>query len=264
MERVLFLLLFVAVMGMKYLGWVPGAGRILSLVAVLVLVVIARYLVRALGKAAVAKLPDAIHLERVATPEWRDAGLVDALTQPLVAAGFVEAGVYRVVEMEGVQLRLLRLPDEGIRANVIQHPAAETPSLELVSDFADGMQFEVSNVRGTIESKQPPGVTRVRMPGASAAALLARFRAERPKKPAVPAPVEGAAAVFEQAYAKDAAWRKGKGAPTAKEVARFVQNRYSDSPERMGGIAREAAAGAPTPSPQASREIALSDDPDEK
>jgi hypothetical protein len=245
MQRAIVVVLVLAILALRYLGWVPGLGRLLALVAALAVLALLRYLPRALGKAAVAKLPGRIHLEPVTAPAWRNPGAVGTLVDPLLAAGFVDAGAYRVVEMQGVLLRLLRLPDEGIRATVMDHPRAETPVLTLSAEFADGTRLELTNLRGTIETRPHPSVTKVRAPGASAEAMVARFRAERPNQPAVAAPIEGAAAAYEREYAVDVAWMKDEGAPTAAEVASFVRKRSGDNAEKIGGVAAQAAGGAP-------------------
>src|SRR5947207_5267468 len=95
---------------------------ILALLVLIVLRIAARGFFRKVGRTALARQPATIHLHHRLDHRWRSAGAVDALAQPLLALGFVDAGTFTIVEMPGLALRLLAQPDECAGATIYEHP----------------------------------------------------------------------------------------------------------------------------------------------
>ena len=76
------------------------------------------------GKTALAKQPDEIHLQRVENHAWRNAGAIAALEAPLAVKGFTVTGTYKIPEMPPLVLRLLAKNPEASYACIYEHASA--------------------------------------------------------------------------------------------------------------------------------------------
>jgi len=205
--------------------------RILILAAALLLVTVGRGLLmsiivrlfgRSIGEQAIAKQPDRIQLVRSAPSAWSNAPAAAALAEPLARAGFDDAGTFHVQEMPGLLVRLLVHAREGFLAVVYEHPKAGH-WLDVVTRYSDHTSITFTSHRPTGLSPRP-GHPVINAPGASAIALLARARAERPRGAMAPLSTQRAPSDFEDAYGEAIAWRKSHGV-SAAEVAKVASLR---------------------------------------
>ncbi len=210
--------------------------RIAAAVLVAVLFVPLRFLIRLFVRRAVegakktvqtALLPDRIQLVSEPRLRWQDRPALFRLERELRDAGFRLIGLYRIAEIEGVQLAALAHPEDGTCA-VVYESAAEGVWLDLYARFPDGTSVTASNkpVPGRLASR--PGAKKLHRKGASVARLLARLRSEIGKRELERIDAARFGAVFEEDYASEAAWQKGEGphaarkpeGPQPEEVAR--------------------------------------------
>src|SRR5881392_1812149 len=68
------------------------------------------------GKRAMERQPDTIHLLPTPGHDWADGTSVEALGVALPALGFEEAGTYAIPELAGVVVKLLAQPEQNIAA----------------------------------------------------------------------------------------------------------------------------------------------------
>jgi hypothetical protein len=171
------------------------------------------------GAQAMAQQPDQIHLRPHLEHEWLDEEAVETLAEPLSGHGFQEAGIYAIQEMDGVAVRFLVQPDERIVAAVCEHPQAGA-WIDLVTSYGDGTSVTYTTSRPTgLETR--PGNQKVNARGESSATLYQRLLRERPTGDMEEWTAANVAAKFEDAYARETAWRKNRGV-SAEEVARQI------------------------------------------
>jgi len=163
-----------------------------------------------IGKVALERQPDRITLAPVAGTPWREDPESAALFDPLLARGFTPAGSFTIGEFGGMPVNFLVHEAHALVAALYAHPQAGL-TLDVATKFTDGESYTVSNAIRGGELDPRPGHPVIRMPRASAVALLARALRERPDKPRVPVPPAGAAGLFADAYAEGIAWRKRRG-----------------------------------------------------
>lgn len=107
-----------------------GMGYILGLACAWVLLrftlrpLIAMAFGRSIGKAALARVPETVHLSRRGDEGWKDPDQARRRWEPLLALGFSDAGSFGVDEMPGVMIRLLASTPDSILAMVYEHPKA--------------------------------------------------------------------------------------------------------------------------------------------
>jgi hypothetical protein len=172
------------------------------------------------GKQAIDKQPDQIHL----TPEpghcWLDNAAVNAVTAPLAPLGFREAGTFTIQEMPGVAVRFLVQPDQRVAACVCEHPRVGT-WYDLVARYQDGRSITYTTARPTGLDPRPKTQT-VRAEGTASDVLYQRLLSERPAGDLIEMTEASVVDRFQTAYAEDIAWRKNKGV-SADEVAREIK-----------------------------------------
>jgi len=125
----------------------------LILFAVLILTPLSRILLaalfgRSIGKSALSRQPDAIHLRPLDPAKLRHGGRIRALTAEYLQQGFEDAGVYTVPEMPGVNLQLLAHRADSMYAVIYDHPAAGV-FYDIVSRFTDGSAWTYTTARTT-------------------------------------------------------------------------------------------------------------------
>lgn len=200
-----------------------GAVMLLSLPFVL-RIVIAATKGRAIGARSLAKQPDTIALLDAASTAWNRLGDIQSLEQPLLARGFISAGIFRIRELPGVVVQLLVDEPHAVLACLYEHPIAGVWA-ELVVRSTDGAELIVTNNRPTGLSPRP-SVTIVNVRGGSAEALCVTLARQGGHAPRTPVTVEAARATFEQAWADSVAYRKSVGISTA-EVVRVAARRIA-------------------------------------
>ena len=199
-----------------------GALLALALLRNVFPLLLARVLGRAIGSHALAQQPDEIHLDKRDVGAWTNASAMRPLASPLLQRGFQDAGVYQVKELPGLALQLLADHDESLMGVIYEHPKAGR-WVEVACRYQDGSSITFSSSRPTGLAARP-GHPVVNAPGLDPAALLARAKAERPKRPFEAVSAFTIAAMFERAYAESMAYRKQAGI-SAREVANVAKMR---------------------------------------
>jgi hypothetical protein len=190
----------------------------------LVLMLLTRTLCRAglkwVGRQAMLKQPDQIHLVPCPGHAWVNGRAMETLAASLPSLGFADAGVYRIAEMEGTTLRLLAQSEERVAACLYEHPKAGN-WIDFFSHGRDGTAVTYTTARPTA-LEQRPGCTTVNVPDSSATALYEQMLRERPSQEWVEMTPANVVQRFQDAYARLTAWRKNRGI-SAEEVARHIQ-----------------------------------------
>ena len=124
-----------------------------------------------IGARALAKQPDEIHLLPQPAHRWTNEVAIRALADPLLWAGFSEAGTYTVDKLPGMAVRFLLKADKHVYAAIYEHPKAGI-WLNLVSLYQDGTSITFSTQRDRGLGHRP-GHAIVYAPGAAADAVSA-------------------------------------------------------------------------------------------
>src|SRR5438093_4486650 len=189
------------------------------LVMLLFLRIAARGALKDVGQRAVDKQPDAIHLVEK-NHAWENETAIRSLLSPIQTSGFQDAGQYEIQEMPQLVLQFLIKPDESIAAAVYEHQKAGT-WIDLFTHYLDGSSFTITSLRDRgLEKRRQKQI--VHAPGLNSGTLYRRFVKERPTSAMKPVTAQSVVKMFEDAYAPDIAWRRGKPI-TAEEVARVIQ-----------------------------------------
>jgi hypothetical protein len=212
---------------MRYLFVIATILILLALIKPLMRILFLLFLRKALrggladvGRQAMAEQPDQIHLTSEPGHAWADGAAVEALAAPLASLGFQEAGVYGIQEMAGVVVRFLVQPGECVIACIYEHPQVGT-WIDLAARYVDGRSITCTTARATgLDPK--PGAQTIRAPGASSEELYQRLLRERPAGDLEEVTLANVVDRFQDAYARETAWRKNKGI-SVEEVAREIQ-----------------------------------------
>lgn len=191
---------------------------------------------KALGTKAIQAQPDWINLSRVSFPQWTDASGVQGMVRPLLAAGFVSAGIYTPDKMPGVLIDILVKPTDFLAAHVYDHPKAGS-WIEIVTLYEDGSSATITTMAAT-GLALPPFVTNIRAektPTDQLAQQLVRERKQGAMKEVTAANV---VREFEENYAKYMLWRKNTKV-TPQELTKIV----TDWSKRKAGESFKAEAG---------------------
>lgn len=175
---------------------------------------------KTVGGAAPATQPTAIHLVRDRGLEWSHREQVVAAVRDLRSAGFETITTFRIAEIESLRLVGLAHRKDGYLAVVYEHAQAGV-WCNLVAVYDRGGSLTLSNARQGRELEQMPGHEKHLLRGASIAKLfkgLGRNLRDEPLLRIVPG---NFVQVFEEAYAKEIAWRQsaGSGAPATSAAA---------------------------------------------
>jgi len=174
------------------------------------------------GKQAMDKQKDEIHLVPFNGDTWRKPERAQELFDGVLALGFRDAGAYSVTEMAGLNLRFFTREDEQSYAIVYDHPVAGC-WMEYVTRYTSGNGYCATLMKDTgLDTR--PGHKNVRDPEASAQSLHELFLRERPEGERITITEKNVVELFCWAYADDMAWRKNKGI-SAVEVAKHIKQR---------------------------------------
>jgi hypothetical protein len=143
------------------------------------------------------------------------APAIDEAAKPVAAAlstaGFVDAGAWNIFEMPKIRLALMVHPAENFLA-AIETASAIGAQLNVHTLYSNGTVATFTNSKLPAPRAQLPGLTSVRMPGASPRALFSRARAERLRDGISAVTAEEAPRVYERLYAESIRYRKAQGA----------------------------------------------------
>jgi len=177
-------------------------------------------LARSMGSLAAGAVPPfRVKLEPVDEPTWADRDQIEYLAGPLRVAGFVDLGLFDVTPSP-LRLMALASAEENIYASIYQDPESGV-YLDLVTAYEDGTYCTYSTARQAGLLDTPPFKTVKSLPELSAADLLQRFLAERPKQAMLPATANAFPALFESFWARDFDWRIARGGITEDEIRRL-------------------------------------------
>ena len=171
------------------------------------------------GRRAVDKQPDHIHLTKRGPQAWAQPDAAGALALPLLENGFSDLGSYTVDELTDVLVRLMTDERNGMLGIVYEHSRAPH-WVELVTRYVDGTVATFTTLRPTGLSPLP-GYSTVYAPALDACALLHRALQERPKGAVTSITPANAVKIFENGYAEQIALRKRRGV-SAQEVVRVA------------------------------------------
>jgi len=169
-------------------------------------------------------------------------GDVQALVEPLLKAGFVDAGAFRIWEMPTAKLQLLVQPETRVTACVYR--LNELTILNLVSRFEDGSTLDISNAKVGGEFSRPEQHPEKRFPAAGATELYERMLVERGNRPLRPVRIETAAEEFQARYAAQQDWLAERGGYTADEIRREILASGKKADEHAVQFFRERRAAA--------------------
>jgi len=177
---------------------------------------------KAVGREAVEKQPDSIHLSRRSSYVWQNPSEMQDLARPLLARGFSDIGDFAIAEMPDIALRFLMNSADSVYACIYEHPKLGR-WLDLVSRYSDGSTCTFTNTRARGLEHRPQDKV-VHAFGSSADELCTRIMRERPKRNFASVDAEGVVRLFEAAYREQIEWRKKKGI-SATEVASVLAAR---------------------------------------
>lgn len=158
-------------------------------------------------KATIDKMPMAIKLARAAAMD-EDAKPVAA---ELTAAGFVDAGAWDIPPMPKIKLALMVHPVDSFLA-AIETASSIGAQLNVHTLYSDGGVTTYTNSKLPGPKAQRPGVTSVRMPGASVAALLSQARNDRRRDGISALSADDAPRIYERLHTESIRFRKAQGA----------------------------------------------------
>ena len=192
-------------------------GRIAYMIVVLVVIVLFRrplvigltHVASKLGlmKETIEQMPMSITLVKASAADEAAKPVAAALS----AAGFVDAGAWDISGMPKIKLALMIHPAENFLA-AIETASSIGAQLNVHTLYSNGSIATYTNSKLPAPRAQRPGMTSVRMPGASPKAVLSRARAERPRDGINAMTEEEAPRAYERLYAESIRYRKMQGA----------------------------------------------------
>jgi hypothetical protein len=156
-----------------------------------------------LMRGTIEAMPPAIVLTRSSGPTDAARPILAALA----ASNFADAGAWNIAQMPKIQVALMVQREEGMLA-AVESASPIGAHVNLHTLYPDGLVVTFTNTELPMSPVLRPNVQRTQLPRCSPDALVARARAERPRKPFRPLTVEDAPRVYEQLYADDVRFRK--------------------------------------------------------
>ena len=230
---------------MNRVSTVFAAGVIVLVALPLLRRVVAR-LARALVRRSVTRvasrvvqrMPDAVTVVPDDGTTWVHRAFLDATLGDLTAAGFRDAGTFRVAEF-GVLVRFAVHPSRQVYAALYEHPKSGD-WFDLVTLCDDGTNLTVATNRAT-GLRHMPGHEVIHLPGASVTDALAQWEIVRDGRPARSVTETTVASEFSAACTKQLAWRRQAGVHP-DEVLRVWKQRGRDG-SKPGGTPPPARGG---------------------
>ena len=182
---------------------------------------VGRLIFGAIGKEAIAKVPEQIRLSRVNVAQWQDTGAIQRQASALVREGFNDLGTYSVDKMPGVLVRILFQAETYVAAHITQHPKAGN-WIELATRYTDGSSdfFTTLPDQGIVP---PPFARTARAPKSTPTDSLYQQHLQQRKSSGIkPVNHNNVAHEFEDAYMRYMIWKNNKGL-TPEEVAKVAQ-----------------------------------------
>jgi hypothetical protein len=199
----------------------PIVWRVLKPIAALLFL---RAAVRAglsdVGRKALEKQPDTIHLEPLSDPQWKDAAAMERMAQPLRGKGFVNCGVFTVDKLPGVKLWILFQEKTWVAAHLHEHPKVGMWP-ELVTRYTNGASHSITT-RPATGIKMPSWITIIRSPEAPADQLYERLLQERQRNGIEQVSRADVVHAFEAAYSRQMIAMKHDGI-SPEEVAAVMK-----------------------------------------
>lgn len=194
----------------------------LLLVAGLALQLVGRMYLASLGRKAMNKQPDRIHLVTDLVTGADEDGLCVQFANPLLREGFVDAGTFSIPELPGVKVRFLVHQGERAYAALYQHPKVKE-WCEVISRYEDGTGATFTQLAGSGLDPEPANLV-VRRPGTGPVDLFQQALRERPAGALIAVNRSNVGQLFCDAWARSIAWRKSRGI-SAREVAQVARKR---------------------------------------
>ena len=126
-------------------------------------------------------------------------------------AGFVDAGSWIIRELPKIRLALLVHPVENFLA-AIETASSIGAQVNIHTLYTNGSVMTFTNSKLPSAKRQRPGMTNIRVPGATVDALVAKARAARRRDGISAVKEEDAASLYERLYAEAIQFRKAQGA----------------------------------------------------
>lgn len=215
MPRLIWMVFLLGAFASRYYFGVQG--RIVYAVVIAVVILVFRrpltigltHLASKLGlmKATIDKMPLTIRLARA---KAIDAGARQSAAE-LSAVGFVDAGAWDIPPMPKIKLALMVNPVENFIA-AIETASSIGAQVNVHTLYSNGSVTTYTNSELPAPKAQRPGMTSVRLPGASIATLVLRARKERSRDGITTVNAEDAPKIYERLYAESIRFRKVQGA----------------------------------------------------
>lgn len=180
-------------------------------------------------KQALLGQPDMIILQRAGEPQWKRAGVVDKLTQELLAEGFCDAGTFSIDRMPGAFVRMMTGPGRDATAAICDHPRIGA-WVDITTIYEDGRIVTATTAPKT-GMPSPDWSRTLRFPGEPAAKLYSELLASRPKNGIRLISEDEAPREFEKAYFKNTVWIKQRDISLA-DLGKMADERIKDGDER--------------------------------
>jgi hypothetical protein len=179
-------------------------------------------ILKKLGDRALAKQPDTLELHRDAGAPWRDPARMEALSRPLLNAGFADCGIYVTDKMPGIRIWFLLNEQSRTAAFLYDHNRGNM-WCELSVRYDDGTTTACSNLPPTGINLNPPFYRRIVVdPATPTDEMYRRIMSERSAFGIKEITPQNVVPEFETAYAKIMVWQKNKGL-SVEEVAAVVK-----------------------------------------
>lgn len=218
-------------------AWLGIAVLFVAFVAIkifprLLLRFVGRGMLTAVGKDALANVPDQVRLTRVTAPQWKDEAVIQKQAASLARVGFTDLGTYTVDKMPGVLVRMLFQSQTYVAAHLTEHPKAGN-WIEFATRYSDGS----SDFLTTLPDQgvaAPPFVRNTRADKATPVDRLYQQHLTKRKSTGIKAVTANQAGhEFELAYSRYMVWKTDKGL-SPEEVAQMMMNRSKTKGQSAG------------------------------
>jgi len=180
-----------------------------------------KFILKAIQQTASAMTPPARVALVTTQPSKRHSDNVEKHKKELEARGFRKLGTYRVDPMKGVLLTAFAHPEQSLCGIVYTHPVAGC-FMDVVALTEDDRSLTVSTAPAGGELDQREGHQKIYDRTMTVTTLYETALQKRPEGQYVSWNAGNFARKFEEAYAKEMAWRVSRGGATREEVRRIA------------------------------------------